>query len=137
MKKLNCVLLIDDDEPTNFLNEMIITQLDCAEEIVAVLSGQEALNFLSSEKNGQHPQPDLILLDINMPGMNGWEFLDKYDALERSQKGKVVIMMLTTSMNPDDEAKAHGISDITSFMKKPLTKEAFMDVVEEHFPDHS
>lgn len=135
MKKLNCVLLIDDDEPTNFLNEMIIAQLNCTESIVAVQSGREALDYLGAKEEGQYPQPDLILLDINMPGMNGWEFLEKYKELDASQKGKVIIMMLTTSLNPDDEAKAHGIADIKSFMRKPLTKEAFLDVLNQYFPD--
>ena len=133
MKKLNCVLLIDDDEPTNFLNEMIISQLDCTESIVAVQSGQEALDYLCAKEGGQYPQPDLILLDINMPGMNGWEFLVKYKELDETQKGKVIIMMLTTSLNPDDEARAHSISDIKSFMKKPLTKEAFQGVLDQYF----
>ncbi|MDW3209783.1 MAG: response regulator [Reichenbachiella sp.] len=135
MKKLNCILLIDDDEPTNFLNEMIISQLNCTESIVAVQSGREALDYLGSQVDGQFPQPDLILLDINMPGMNGWEFLVKYKNLDESQKGKVIIMMLTTSLNPDDEAKAHGIKDIKSFMRKPLTKEAFIDVLDRYFLD--
>ncbi|WP_420583372.1 response regulator [Reichenbachiella sp.] len=135
MKKLNCVLLVDDDEPTNFLNEMLISQLDCTRSIVAVQSGREALDYLCTEKEGQYPQPDLILLDINMPGMNGWEFLDKYNELDASKKGQVIIMMLTTSLNPDDEAKAQGINEIKSFLKKPLTKEDFLAILSEYFPD--
>lgn len=135
MKKLNCVLLIDDDEPTNFLNEMIISQLDCTESIVAKQSGREALDYLCTAVDGEFPQPDLILLDINMPGMNGWEFLDKYEELDDSQKGKVIIMMLTTSLNPDDEARAHGITHIRSFMRKPLTKEAFQEILDKYFSD--
>lgn len=133
MKRLNIVLLIDDDEPTNFLNELIISQLDCSESIVAVQSGQEAIDFLCTEIDGAFPKPDLMLLDINMPGMNGWEFLEKYERLDDAQKGNVIIMMLTTSLNPDDEAKANGIKDIKSFMKKPLTKEGFQAVLEQYF----
>lgn len=135
MKKLNCVLLIDDDEPTNFLNEMIISQLDCTERIVAVQSGLEALAYLTNDESGGCPQPDLILLDINMPGMNGWEFLEKYRVLDQSQRGTVVVVMLTTSLNPDDEAKAHGMEDIDTFMKKPLTKEMFSQLLKERFPN--
>lgn len=133
MKRLNIVLLIDDDEPTNFLNELIISQMECADSIVAVQSGQEAIDFLCTEKDGTFPKPDLMLLDINMPGMNGWEFLEKYERLDDAQKGNVIIMMLTTSLNPDDEAKANGIKEIKSFMKKPLTKEGFQPVLEQYF----
>ena len=108
-QKLNCILLIDDDKPTNFINEVVIKQLDCAEKIVVVQNGSEALDYLKSKDDGEHPQPDLIFLDINMPAMNGWEFLEKYTELDKKQHGKVVVIMLTTSLNQDDEKKASGI----------------------------
>lgn len=134
-KKLNCILLIDDDKATNFLHEMVIKRTDCTEKVVAVESGQEALDYLQFKENGKNPQPDLIFLDINMPAMNGWEFLDKYNELDKREKGRVVLMMLTTSLNPDDLDKSRKISDVHGFMNKPLTQKMLNETLEKHFPD--
>ena len=131
--KLNCVLLIDDDEATNFLHKLVIQRSGYAEEIVAYQNAEEALSYLGTEKSGRYPQPDLIFLDINMPRMNGWEFMDAYAGLSEEQRGKVVVMMLTTSLNPDDKEKANGIENITGFLTKPLTKQMLEGVLEEHF----
>lgn len=131
--KLNCILLIDDDEATNFVHRMVIKKAGCAEEVVAVPSGQAALEYLTSEKNGQMPKPDLIFLDINMPAMNGWEFLKEYEKLEEAQKGQVVVVMLTTSLNPDDRRNAESIEAISSFENKPLTFEILQTIVDQYF----
>ncbi len=134
-KKLNCVLLIDDDEPTNFYNEIIIREAQLSDQIVAVQSGKEALDYLVSIKDGAHPQPDLIFLDINMPAMNGWEFIEAYKKLEENQKGKIVVIMLTTSLNPDDELKAKGLDNVHDFKNKPLSVETIEEVVKNYFSD--
>lgn len=136
MKKLNCVLLIDDDEPTNFIHKRIVTKWDGAEEVQIAEGGQEALNYLSSSEAGEYPQPDIIFLDINMPGMDGWEFLEEYDQLPLAQKGGVMVMMLTTSLNPDDREKAKKYGAVAGFMNKPLTTTMLDDVRQEHFPDY-
>src|SRR6185503_20179630 len=100
-QKLNCVLLVDDHEPTNFLNEKYLRQANCAEKIAIAQNGQLALNFITTKIQGEYPRPDLIILDINMPVMDGWEFLEHYAALDNEMKGNVIIVMLTTSRNPD------------------------------------
>ena len=136
-KKLNCVLLIDDDESTNFLHEVIIGQAGITEKVLAVQSGKAALEYLTSKENGKHPQPDLIFLDINMPGMNGWEFMDEYKKLSEEQQGKFVVVMLTTSLHPEDEAKARTMSEIHDFRNKPLTVEMLQEIMESYFPEFS
>ncbi|QEC43905.1 response regulator [Pseudobacter ginsenosidimutans] len=136
-RKLNCILLIDDDEPTNFLNKMIIDEASCAETVQVEQSATDALDYLTAEpveKDGA-ASPDLIFLDINMPAMDGWEFLDEYKKLTPDQKARVVVVMLTTSYNPEDEVKAKNHNMIAAFRNKPLTTEMLMDVLQEYFPE--
>lgn len=131
--KLNSILLVDDDEAANFLHTMIIKQLDCTENIITKENGVEALDYLRSTIDGIYPQPDLILLDINMPIMDGWEFLGEYEKLKDDQLAKIVIVMLTTSLNPDDRKKAEVIPDISGFISKPLSRIKLEDTLEKHF----
>ncbi|WP_339921915.1 response regulator [uncultured Cyclobacterium sp.] len=129
-KKVNCILLIDDDEPTNFLHKIIIEDSGVADKVVAVQSGYEALEYLELKENGKYPQPDLIFLDINMPAMNGWEFLEEYNKLDEGIKGKIVVVMLTTSINPDDKKKALNKGYINGFLSKPLSKDMLEKLIE-------
>jgi len=135
MKKIKSVLLIDDDAPTNFINKKIILASNLVEAIHITHSGQEALNFLghSGERSNEFSTPDLIFLDINMPAMNGWEFLAHYKKLENGQKAKVVIVMLTTSLNPDDEVKAKELKEVQAFRNKPLTKQLIEEIAIKYF----
>src|SRR5580704_12008541 len=118
-KKLDCILLVDDNTDDNFFHKIIINKMDIVKRIDVVLNGLEALAYL--KKENQTP-PELIFLDINMPKMNGWEFLEQYKHLSAHQKARVVIMILTTSANPDDIKKANEIEEVTGFETKPLTE---------------
>lgn len=140
-QKLNCILFIDDDEPTNFISKMLIEESNCTEHVEIAQSGQAALNYLLNNEhvggnNKNFPCPDLIFLDINMPAMNGWEFLDKYNELDQQHKGKVITVMLTTSLNPDDRTRANENPAISSFETKPLTQEKLDRILKEYFPNY-
>ena len=134
--KLNCVLVIDDDEPTNFFTRMILEDAGCVNQIRMMQSGQEALDYLSESEQagsdaGLYPSPDLIFLDINMPAMDGWEFLDEYKKL--NAEGRVIVVMLTTSLFPEDKLRAERMSEISGFENKPLTAEKLTAVLEKYF----
>lgn len=131
--KLNCILLIDDDEPTNFLNRLTIEQSGCVRHIRVAQSGQEALDYLRDCGPGSSPRPDLIFLDINMPAMDGWEFLDQYRSLPSECKADIVLIMLTTSLNPDDELKTRAIPDVAGFENKPLSQERLDLILQKYF----
>ena len=130
---MNCILLVDDDPDDILYHRIIIEEASCAEKVDDVHNGIEALSYL--KKTGQLP-PELIFLDINMPRMNGWEFLDHYKDLDENQKSRIVILMLTTSANPNDLRKAQEIKEISGFETKPLTKESLAQVLKDHFSDY-
>ena len=134
-QKLNCVLLIDDDEATNFINERVLKKSDCTDKIIVKQGAQAALDYLKSKDDGKHPKPDLIFLDINMPAINGWEFLEAYKNLDDDQKGKIVIVMLTNSFNPDDQIRAKQIKEVNDFKNKPLTAELVEELLQTYFAD--
>ncbi|MEO5571554.1 MAG: response regulator [Bacteroidia bacterium] len=132
-KKLDCILLIDDDYEDNMFHKIIINEMDMCHRIDTVENGIEAITYL--KKENQKP-PELIFLDINMPKMNGWEFLEQYKHLDATQKSKIVIMILTTSANPDDIKKAKEIQDLIGFETKPLSKEVLTEILNRHFQNY-
>jgi CheY-like chemotaxis protein len=133
MKKLNSILLVDDDNPTNFLHQMIIEENNLSEQIHVAFTGLEAIEYLATKKNGKHPCPDIIFLDINMPIMNGWDFLTRYKVLPDEQKASIVIVMLTASLNITDNEKAKKNQEIRDFITKPLTLEKLEKLIEKFF----
>ncbi len=136
MRKLNCILLVDDDNDCNYLHKRILMKTRCAERIEVVNDGEQALHFLKTAVNGLYPCPDLILLDINMPGMNGWEFLEEYEKLDSNVRARMVLVMLTSSVSPDDEARALGMNLIGGFKRKYLNEESIMDIIRTYFPEN-
>ena len=135
MKKLNSILLVDDCEATNLIHRLIIEKYGCAEQVVEAMNGVEALDYLTTKVDGRFPQPELVFLDVNMPGMNGWEFLDAYRMLPEEQLAGVVVVMLTTSTNPDDRARAEELNEISLFASKPLSIETLDQVLAHYHPE--
>jgi CheY-like chemotaxis protein len=137
-KKLNCILFIDDNNDDNFFHQRIIRKSNCAEEVVIKDSGQQALTYLKNIILTKSTPPDLIFLDINMPGMNGWEFLQEYDKIEDDIKSKVIVTMLTTSDNPGDFARAQTLTPhpLKAFKTKPLSLKMLQEIMDEYFSDN-
>jgi CheY-like chemotaxis protein len=130
MKKVNCILLIDDNEADNIFHSRVIRKAGVCDHVEIANDGQEALNYLAKCVDGQFLTPDIIFLDINMPGMNGFEFLEEYAKLDLKLKSKMVVFMLTSSFMPEDSEKAMKTGDITEFLNKPLTVKMVQDIVE-------
>ncbi|CAM1351659.1 MULTISPECIES: response regulator [Tenacibaculum] len=134
MKKLHTILLIDDDPATNFLHKLIIEKENCTEHVVCKQSAEDALVYLKSKVDDKSPHPELIFLDINMPKMNGWDFLEEYKKFDKNRQAKKIVIMLTTSLDPNDREKAKSINQINEFQSKPLTSEKLKSILASNFP---
>ncbi|MCW3117772.1 MAG: response regulator [Chitinophagaceae bacterium] len=131
--KINCILLIDDNWDDNFYHERVIKKSDAANTVIKKQSGMDALEYLKSKKDHPDTHPDLIFLDINMPGMNGWEFLEEYNKLDKQFQSHSIVVMLTTSGNPDDKTKAKLFNGVSDFKTKPLTQKMLEEIIGKYF----
>ncbi len=130
MKKLDCILLVDDDEDCNFFHRRLIRKMNCTKRIEEAKNGQQALDLIHTDRNYNI---DLILLDVNMPVMDGWQFLDHYENLPEHKRSSMVVVMLTSSVNPDDEQKAKGRGWLAGFVNKYLDEAKLSDILNDLF----
>ena len=132
------VLLVDDDEINNFISIKLIKKALLSTEIIACLNGKYAIDQLVEiQKNDPNKLPDYILLDINMPIMNGWEFLDEYKRLNIDPCGKTKIFIISSSVFSNDINKARSYPLVKDFISKPLNVDKIVELfkVEDH--DHA
>jgi CheY-like chemotaxis protein len=135
MPPLSSVLLVDDDSTTNFLNKLLLTRMGVTEQVLVAENGEQALRTLAQACSFLvNPMcPRLILLDMNMPVLNGLAFLEVFAQLSLAQQQPIVVVMLTSSLHPKDMLQAQELP-IAGFLDKPLTKEKVTALLAEHFP---
>ena len=137
VKGLNCILLIDDEETNHFLNKILIKKANIDVHVQTVFDGIEALEFLTSTGKysaaREYPQPGIVFLDINMPRMNGWEFIEKYKELSSEQKEGILLTMLTSSSNRFDALRAQNIPEVFDYLVKPLTIHQFEKIISDNY----
>jgi CheY-like chemotaxis protein len=134
MKKLSTILLVDDDETSNFLSERLLTSMGVANQVLSAANGEEALEVLAQHGTVFSPtNPALVLLDLNMPVMDGIEFLEAYHALPLVQQQSAVIVVLSSSVHPYDLDRVQT-TPIASVVSKPLTKEKISALLQQNFP---
>lgn len=119
------IVLIDDDSTTNYLNKLIIERSHLVDEVLTFDSAEDALIFFS--QNESEEDQALVLLDLNMPVMNGWQFLDQYQAMNGSKANKIVI--LTSSINPADKQMADQKERVLDYKSKPLSIDMLNELV--------
>lgn len=134
MANLEKVLVIDDDEINNFVCAKVISQSGYADEVKTLLSGQEGLDYLKEAKNKEGATaPDLILLDINMPLMDGWDFLEVYRKMIDKFDRLPVLFMLSSSVYEEDIEKARKYPEVSDYITKPLTPEVLTNIYQKYF----
>ena len=129
--KLNSFLIIDDEEANAFISRTFIQRANCVKEVVAVHDAREGLLVLKGESI-----PEIILVDINMPGMNAWEFL-KEARTSLGQGAFPFVVVLSSSVSMDDKMAAEEHPDVQLFLSKPLNPEKVNEILDHYFAhDH-
>lgn len=124
MTNINHILLIDDDNIFNFINKKIIEMEKFEGKVLSYCDAQKALLYLKMIcESGGIDFPDMIFLDINMPVMDGWEFLEEFDKFPLSIINKCRIYILTSSIDQNDIEKSKAYDTVKDFISKPLSEE--------------
>lgn len=129
MNQVKTVTLVDDDDVFVFLTTKAIEQTSLVDLIKVFGNGLDALNFLKENKNNVDALPEIILLDLSMPIMNGWQFLEEYAKLNPTIGKKITIYICSSSISPDDITRAKTISEVSDYIIKPITKEKLIDML--------
>lgn len=114
------VMLIDEDEIDNLINQKIIESNNFSDKIIIFRTGQEALEYLDKNKGADEQLPDLIFLDINMPIMDGFQFLEEFENIKGGVHEKCKIIMLSSSISPRDIDRAASNRFVKKYLNKPL-----------------
>lgn len=135
MKSVKTILLIDDDDTTNYLNHRLLSRMEVAEDIRVVTNGEEALEYLQKAFTGEedYPTPDLIFVDIKMSVMDGFEFLDEYQKFQEDKKLRTVMLMLTSSASFYDLERLKSYPEVRKHYSKPLAEADVREIMQEYF----
>ncbi len=131
-EQLPCILLIDDNPDDNYLHKRVILKAGVADKVEVAYNGEEALRMLGllgDDTGSSIVIPQLILLDLNMPGMDGWEFLKHYSRLAADQKSATSIVVVSSSENPEDLEMAKNNPLVKGVIHKPLDTEKLTELV--------
>jgi CheY-like chemotaxis protein len=123
------VLLVDDDNVFNFLSTKTLRQMGVVNEIHTALNGREAINLLNNYYMGTYSAPDVILLDLNMPILDGFGFLEAFERLNMPNKEKITVIIVTSSGDPKDVEKAKQLG-VKHYLTKPLSEEKLRAVLQ-------
>lgn len=135
MKRLNdipAILLLDEEEIVNMINKTVIRRAGYIGEIFAFQSGQKGFNFIEKlvSQNPPPKHPYLLLLDLNMPGFSGWDFLNRFLSLKDTERKQFKIAILTSSDSQSDIEESSKFQDVIQFSFKPLTKNSLFKIIE-------
>jgi len=125
MKKIKTIAIIDDDDVFQYTAKKTIAATEIENKIVSFQNGQDAIEYFTKNINKIEALPDLVFLDLNMPIIDGWQFLEQYEIIRKEIKKEITIYVTSSSKNPDDLIQAKNISLVSDYIVKPLTFEKF------------
>jgi two-component SAPR family response regulator len=117
---LNSVIIIDDDSISILVTETMMRKNGFAKEIITFEEPQKALDFMKTEYSWDQGSPDYIFLDVEMPEIDAWKFMDSYKEINSRIQERKHIILLSATFNPDDEARARNHSMVLELITKPV-----------------
>lgn len=129
MSELKNITLIDDDDIFVFLTKKTIQLTKLVDLVQDFENGLDAINFLKENTQNNAILPDIILLDLSMPIMNGWQFLDEFTKLSPKLGKKITIYICSSSISHDDITRAKSINEVSDYIIKPLNKDKLIDLI--------
>lgn len=133
MKTLEHVLIVDDDHVNNFICENIIIKTGFSSKVTSFDNARDSLEYLKNLDEKNDNTPDLIFLDINMPDINGWIYLEEFTKLKGRKVGAIPIIMLSSSIYKDDRTRSLSYDCVVDFMSKPISKTVLENISNSHF----
>ena len=129
---INKVLCIDDDQIALVLCDLVIKKAGFAKEVVTAMNGKEGLGFFSThfkENKNTEEAPQIIFLDLNMPVMNGWDFLEDYVMKYADRLPSTKVVIISSTVNPEDFSRANRYDMVIDFINKPLTTDGLEELM--------
>jgi CheY-like chemotaxis protein len=127
------ICIIDDDKIYRFTTEKYIEMLKLADSITTFSDGEEALDYFKENALDKDKLPDIILLDVNMPVMDGWDFIEEYSKIKPRPVKNIVLYMVTSSIDERDRKKASSMSVIHDFVVKPIGEKQLVELIKKAF----
>ncbi|MAU71376.1 MAG: response regulator [Pseudozobellia sp.] len=131
MAKINTTCIIDDDPIFVYSTKRIMKEVDFSDEIMVFNNGQDAIDGLSDMVENNLKLPPVIFLDLNMPIMNGWEFLDDFVQIPNPNREQVVIYIISSSIDPRDLERIKNYPAVNNYILKPVVREDLHTVLEQ------
>lgn len=126
----NTIILIDDDLSVNYFHRRLITLLNLSDDVHTFFNGKQALEgIVDINKNATSGQKVIIFLDLNMPLISGWEFLEEFEKVKDNLKINCQIHVISASLNPVDKERAEQNPNVVSYIGKPLSKESILNCI--------
>ena len=136
MKKIDTICIIDDDEIYQLFTKKAIQKLDISKRTLSFYNGEDAINYIKNLIQTDEHLPDIILLDINMPFMDGWQFMDEFMKIKEQIKQKTTIYIVSSSIAPSDKSRAVGYEEIAGYISKPVETDTLLKIVQLKLEEH-
>lgn len=129
MKLIKTIAIIDDDDIFVYITKKAVEQTNIIQQIKVFGNGKDAIDYLKENCSNPDLLPEIILLDLSMPIMDGWQFLDEYTKIKPKIGKKIIIYIVTSSISPEDMRKAKNIDAVSDFIIKPITKDKLIEII--------